>query len=96
LPSIIREVLFASHGAVKEPGPVEPGGQSCGGSAAVDAAGGALADGAGAEADGVVLATAEADPDVEEPEDVSSLEQATRAQDESTTRIGSVLGIPRC
>jgi hypothetical protein len=91
--SIIREVPFASHGAVKEPGPVDPGGQSCGGSAAADAAGGALADGTGAETDGAVLATAEADPDVE---DVSSLEQATRAQVESTTMVRCVLGILRC
>jgi hypothetical protein len=94
--SIIREVPFASHGAVKEPDPVEPGGQSCGGSAAVDAAVGALADGTGVETDGAVLATAEADAEVEEPADVSSLEQATRAQAESTTVVRSVLGIPRC
>jgi hypothetical protein len=60
------------------------------------AAGGALADGTGGETDGGAMAAAEADPDVEEPADVSSLEQATRAQVESTTMVRSVLGILRC
>jgi hypothetical protein len=45
---------------VKEPGPVEPVGQSCGGSGAADAtAGAALADGAGAEGGGAALAEAD-------------------------------------
>jgi hypothetical protein len=60
--SIIRERPFASHGLPKEPGPVDPVGQSCCGSAVLDAAaGGALADGAGAETDAVAAALAEAD-----------------------------------
>src|SRR6202030_2311543 len=58
--SIIRELPFASHGLAKEPGPVEPVGHSCGGSGALDATGGALADGAGVEVAGAAAALAEA------------------------------------
>src|ERR1700686_2792782 len=71
--SIMREFPFASHGVVKEPVPVEPGGQSCGGSGAAEAEGAALAEGAGAETDGAALAEAAA------PAELSSLEQPTRA-----------------
>src|SRR5690242_6089063 len=62
--SIMRAFPFASHGFAKEPGRVEPAGQSRGGSGALEATGGAaLAEGAGAEADakGVGAALAEAE-----------------------------------
>jgi hypothetical protein len=68
----MRAVPLASQGLAKEPGPVDPVGQSCGGSGAADAVGAALADGAGAEADagGAALAGAVV------PGALSSLEQA--------------------
>jgi hypothetical protein len=76
LTSIILERPFASHGLAKEPGPVDPPGQSCCGSGALDAtAGGALAEGAGAETDGGAAALAEADA----PDMLASLEQPTKA-----------------
>src|ERR1019366_7344626 len=71
--SIIRALPFASHGLEKEPGPVDPVGQSCGGSGAADeAADAALAEGAAAEAEGGGAALAEADA----AGVLSSLEQA--------------------
>jgi hypothetical protein len=95
--SIIRELPFASHGLAKEPGPVDPGGQSCGGSGAADAtAGGALADGAGAEADAGAAALAEADV----AGALSSLEQAasrsTAAAERRTVRIDRILDHGSC
>ncbi len=96
LASIMRADPFASQGAVKEPGPVDPGGQSCGGSAAADADGATLADGAGAETDGAATALADAEGEPAPPEDASSFEQAgrTTADDASATR--SVLSMARC
>src|SRR4051794_38881704 len=62
--SISRVLPFASHGLLKEPSPVEPFGQSCGGSAAValgvgalEAAGGGVDAAGAALADGVVFAS---------------------------------------
>jgi len=86
----MRDVPLASHGLVKEPGPVEPAGQSCGGSGAADGAGGgALAEGTGAEADGAALA------DGAGAGALSSLEQATTAKIAAVARrvfrIGRIL-----
>jgi hypothetical protein len=84
----MRAFPFASHGFVKEPGPVEPAGQSCCGSGALDAAAGALVDGAvdaDADADetgggGAALAEAEG------AGELSSFEQPTRARSVAVIR----------
>ena len=77
--SIIRALPFASHGLVKDPGPVDPAGQSCWGSAALDAAAaGALAEDAGADADGVAAALALAEGT--DAGELSSLEQPARVR----------------
>jgi hypothetical protein len=80
--SIIRALPFASQGLLKEPGPVDPVGQSCGGSGAADAAAGAaLADG-GDETEGGGAALAEADV----AGALSSLEQAASRSIAATKR----------
>src|SRR3954463_6167604 len=83
--SIIRALPLASHGFVNEPTPVEPAGQSWGGSGAAEgAAGGALADGAGADADAGALAAAVADGAGAGA--LSSFEQPARVRTAVTTR----------
>jgi hypothetical protein len=77
----MRELPFASQGFVKEPGPEEPVGQSCCGSGALDATGGALVGGAGADAD-ATGALAEGDG----AGAASSFEQATRARSVAVVR----------
>jgi len=77
---------------VKEPGPVEPVGQSWGGSGALDAAGGALEEGAGAEASrggGATLA------DGAGAGAVSSFEQPRRRRERVATAVRSALRIRR-
>src|SRR5277367_3497916 len=87
--SIIRAFPVASHGLVKEPGPVEPAGQSCGGSGALDATGGGtLADGAGAEADAGGGALAEGNG----AGLLSSLEHPARARTASRGRSAFRIG----
>jgi hypothetical protein len=71
---------------VNEPGPVEPAGQSCGGSGATEGAGG----GGGADTDGAALA--DADADAAGAEGASSLEQATSMRSEAAA-ISSVVRI---
>jgi hypothetical protein len=92
LTSIIRERPLASHGLAKEPDPVDPLGQSCCVSGALDAvAGGAIADGAGAEIDAAAAALAEAGGAGALP----SLEQPTKGSitmvDSSAFRIRRML-----